>query len=207
MKILINKTIKVMKKIYSTMMMLAMMVAALSFIACGGDDDEIDNGGEKGQKTIKINGESFYCGSSSNVEQTKGNGMYLNIYAVTDMNFQMKGHKLIIVLSPSRVSQLNEGEEFYYDEMSVRTLVHLNEIQINTYDWKAISGSLTFKSIGNYELKVQFNNLVVKHRNTNVERTIEGTAILNSGVYGYDGKLLPFSEAIGSLPDWLEDDY
>ena len=33
-----------MKKIYSTVMMLAMMVAALSFTACGGDDD-VDNGG------------------------------------------------------------------------------------------------------------------------------------------------------------------
>ena len=34
-----------MKKVYSTVMMLAMMVAALSLTACGGDDDEIDNGG------------------------------------------------------------------------------------------------------------------------------------------------------------------
>ena len=33
-----------MKKFYSTVMMLAMMVAALSFTACGGDDD-VDNGG------------------------------------------------------------------------------------------------------------------------------------------------------------------
>ena len=35
-----------MKKIYSTVMMLATMVAALSLTACGGDDDEIDNGGD-----------------------------------------------------------------------------------------------------------------------------------------------------------------
>ena len=34
-----------MKKLYSTIMMLALMVAALGFTACGGDDDEIDNGG------------------------------------------------------------------------------------------------------------------------------------------------------------------
>ena len=32
-----------MKKVYSTVMMLAMMVAALSFTACG-DDDDVDNG-------------------------------------------------------------------------------------------------------------------------------------------------------------------
>ena len=33
-----------MRKIYSTVLMLAMMVAVLSFTACGGDDDEVDNG-------------------------------------------------------------------------------------------------------------------------------------------------------------------
>ena len=37
-----------MKKLYSTIMMLAMMVAALSFTACGGDDDDdINKGGNK----------------------------------------------------------------------------------------------------------------------------------------------------------------
>lgn len=36
-----------MKKIYLTVMTLAMMVAALGVTACGGDDDDIDNGGEK----------------------------------------------------------------------------------------------------------------------------------------------------------------
>lgn len=34
-----------MKKFNSTIVMLSMMVAALSFTACGGDDDEVDNGG------------------------------------------------------------------------------------------------------------------------------------------------------------------
>ena len=34
-----------MKKVYSTITMLSMMVAALSFTACGGDDDDVDNGG------------------------------------------------------------------------------------------------------------------------------------------------------------------
>ena len=41
-----------MKKLYSTIMMLAMMVAALSLTACGGDDDEGggDNSGGNGNK-------------------------------------------------------------------------------------------------------------------------------------------------------------
>ena len=37
-----------MKKVYSTIMMLAMMVAALSLASCGGDDDENDNGNGNG---------------------------------------------------------------------------------------------------------------------------------------------------------------
>ncbi len=37
-----------MKKLYSTIMLLAMMVAALSLTACGGDDEDGDNGGGGG---------------------------------------------------------------------------------------------------------------------------------------------------------------
>ena len=48
-----------MKKYYSVLVMLAMMVAALSFTACGGSDDEEDGGGipsPSSSMTIKING-------------------------------------------------------------------------------------------------------------------------------------------------------
>ena len=40
-----------MKKIYLSMMTLAMMVAALSFTACGGDDDE----------TIRVSNKIMMC--------------------------------------------------------------------------------------------------------------------------------------------------
>ena len=33
-----------MKKLYSTIMMLAMLIAALGVTACGGDDEEVDGG-------------------------------------------------------------------------------------------------------------------------------------------------------------------
>ena len=47
-----------MKKYYSVLVMLAMMVAALSFTACGGDDEEEDGGSTpspSSSMTIKIN--------------------------------------------------------------------------------------------------------------------------------------------------------
>lgn len=193
-----------MKKIYSTLTMLAMMVAALSFTACGDDDDEIDNGGGKGKKTLKIDGESFYCGSSSCVEQTKGNGMYINVYAVTNMEFPISGHKLVMHISPSRVSQLTVGEEYDGDMISVRDFVRLTEIHFNSYEWEVISGSFVIKSITDMEMTIQFKEMVVKYKYRDTQHTIEGTAVLNSGV-SKDGKLLPFSEAITSLPEWLED--
>lgn len=47
-----------MKKIYSTLTMLAMMVAALCFTACGGDDDgdDIDIGGKSYTLTVTTSG-------------------------------------------------------------------------------------------------------------------------------------------------------
>ena len=51
----------VMKKLYSSIIMLAMMVAALSFTACGGSDDEgrgDGDGGSSGEFTITIDGDS-----------------------------------------------------------------------------------------------------------------------------------------------------
>ena len=48
-----------MKKYYSVLVMLAMMVAALSFTACGGDDEEEDGGSipsPSSSMVIRING-------------------------------------------------------------------------------------------------------------------------------------------------------
>jgi hypothetical protein len=54
-----------MRKTYSTVMMLAMMVAALSFTACGGDDDDNDdigNGGGDSSSSyieVKFDGDTY----------------------------------------------------------------------------------------------------------------------------------------------------
>ena len=77
-----------MRKVYSIMMMLAMMVAAVSFTACSGDEED---DGPNGKMTLKIDGESYYCGELSSVEQTQRNGMYIEVEAVTDLQFQIKG--------------------------------------------------------------------------------------------------------------------
>jgi len=194
-------------KLGSRFYMLAMICAAFCLTACGGssdDDDDFDFGGRKGEKTLKVDGESFYCGDGSSVEQTKRSGMYLEVEAVTDLNFQMSGHRLVMHISPSRVSQLKVGQEFDGDMISVRDFVRITEIHVNSYEWEVISGSFIIKSITDTEMAIQFNEMVVKYNYRDVKHTIEGTAVLNSGMWK-DGKLLPFSEAINTLPDWLED--
>ena len=110
-----------MKKIFSTIMMLTMMVA-LSSSTCSGssDDDEINVGNpSKGQMTMKVDGESFYAVNCT-AEQTKRNGMYLCVNAVTDPNFPLKGHELTVHISPSKVSELKEGEVFGINRLSVQ---------------------------------------------------------------------------------------
>ena len=184
-----------MKKIYSTVMMLAMMVAALSFTACGGDDDdEIDNGGGKGGKTLIVDGEAFYAVGCS-AEQTRGNGMYLNIRAATNPEIPVSGHEFIVHIRPSRVSELSEGDVYDEDNMSVQTLRRFTDIVINTYRWRIIEGTITIRKITSMEMTISVDNIILKHKDTGVEHSISGTAVLNSGVYQNGVGLLSFEEA------------
>jgi len=75
-----------MKKLYSTIMMLAMMVAALSLTACGGDDDEENGGGDSSTFLIGTWSVTYAQGwgfESDDDEpeylQFKSNGTYINV--------------------------------------------------------------------------------------------------------------------------------
>ena len=180
-----------MKKLYSTIMMLAMMVAALSFTACGGDDDDGDNNGNSGHggMTLIVDGDSFYA-RQCNVEQTRGRGMYLNITAYNSST----SHVLVVHISPSKVADLKEGQVFDYDEIGIQTFRHQTDLVYNTYEWKAIKGDITIVKITDMELTIRINDMELEHRN-GVKHTVSGTVELDSGAY-YNGKLLSFKEAI-----------
>ncbi len=186
----------IMKKLYSTIMMLAMMVAALSLTACGDDDEDDDFGGggnsPSGNKTLIIDGNSYYCGSLCTLEQTNGSGMYFTIEAVEDKVYQTKGKELKVHISPSKVSQLSVGQVFGYNNMSIRNYRGLTQMELNTYSWDAVSGDITIKSIGETQITIQINSLVVKHKNTEVEHSISGTATLKNTLRDTHGNSLPF---------------
>ena len=185
-----------MKKLYSTIMMLAMMIAALSLTACGGGDEDDDFGGgsnsPSGNKTLIIDGNSYYCGSLCTLEQTNGSGMYFTIEAVEDKVYQTKGKELKVHISPSKVSQLSVGQVFSYDDMSIRNYRGLTQMELNAYSWDAVSGDITIKSIGKTQITIQINSLVVKHENTEVEHSISGTATLYNSLFDSNGNVLPF---------------
>ena len=66
-----------MKKLYSTIMMLAMMVAAFSLTACGGDDDdETGGGGSASSFSITYDGENNYVEDVEWLNPHYGNGGY-----------------------------------------------------------------------------------------------------------------------------------
>lgn len=186
-----------MKKLYSTVMMLAVMVAALGLSACSSNssDDDFGSGSSKGEKTLIVDGESFYDFNST-AEQTKRNGMYLNINASTDPNYILQGHMLTVRISLSKVSELKEGDVFGVSELTVREFQRPTEISVNSYDWNELKGDITIIRITSMEMTIQINDLQIEHKISKVQHTISGKAILCSGVYDSRGNLLSFEDAI-----------
>ena len=186
-----------MKKLYSGIMMLAMMVAALSFTACGSDDG--GNGGGNnpptGGKTLIYDGTAYYAVGCT-AEQTKGRGMYFNIVAAPNEVLAINGHQLVVHISKNKVAELKVGDVFNSENTSVQTLRGTQEIAIETYAWKITEGSITITKITDMEMTLQFTNVKVHHKTKDVEHSFNGTAVLNSGVYSSNGQLLSFADAI-----------
>ena len=185
-----------MKKIYSTVMMLAMMVAALGMTACGDDDN--DEG--SAHKTLIIDGESYYCGHSApgrylcTVSQSKS-GMHLTVAAIEDIHpIVPKGKELSFRISPTKVSELSVGQVFDYAEIGRIHFGGLGAMPSTEILWYGIDGEMVIKDIKETELTIQFKNFTIKHKKTDTEHTIEGTATLCNSMCYSDGEPMPFSE-------------
>ena len=102
-----------MKKLYSTIMLLAMMVAALSLTACGDDDDEIGGGNGNSSSLVGTWDIVQFVNhfESGITEYSSGNGMYwvftvnkLTIYDSEDLmksvDYTYSGNKLNLVGIP-----------------------------------------------------------------------------------------------------------
>ena len=133
-----------MKKIYSTFMMLAMMVAALSFTACGSDDDENENGSSALIGTWEIVQSVHYYGNESEVEND--NGAYweftANKLTVHDSTDSMNGKPSDYTYSNGKLNII--GMSFYMvTELTSEKMVLRSEpIDLGIYTYHNI---ITFK--------------------------------------------------------------
>ena len=91
-----------MKKLYSTIMMLAMMVAALSLTACGGDDED-DGGGNNAKSKEDLELETKLAGTSWR--------LYKGVYSGN--NIGIDGEKGILTFTSKKDPQY-EGEYICY---------------------------------------------------------------------------------------------
>ena len=168
-----------MKSIKFVVFFSTLVTLALCFSGCSKSDDNEGGGKATGKKTLKIDGEAYYCGSESNVEQTSGSGMYFKIYATEDEEFEFNGKILIVNIPPSRVSELKVGDVFQSNDILVRNFNNISTIEVNSYSWNAVDGSIRISGIRDKELTIQIQKLVVDYHNSSTKHTIEGSANLH----------------------------
>jgi hypothetical protein len=127
-----------MKKLYSTIMLLAMMVAALSLTSCGGDDDNGDGGGSNSSLvgTWEIVQGVYYV-EGEEPEYEDGNGAYWvftnNKITVHDPTDVLNGHSVDYTYSGGK---LNVGGYSIYTvtELTSSKLVIRSEAIYGSYN-------------------------------------------------------------------------
>lgn len=191
-----------MKRLSSILMLAMVIVAALSFTSCGGsDDDEIGGSSQGGgsdlssQQTLTIDGQKFYYNAMEcTVDQTKSMGMYLSVVASEQKEIPSK--ILAMHISPNKVADLKVGDSFGVNKLSIQQYRGVMHITFGTYMWEVVEGRVDISKITSMEMTIQIHDLKIRHKETNVEHTISGIAVLNSGVYDSKNNLLSFEDAI-----------
>jgi len=134
-----------MKKYYSVLVMLAMMVAALSFTACGGSDDEEDGGGNASSSGLigsweLVSTTDYYNGQ---VENTEAGDEYwvitadkITIHSTGPKSASMDGLSLIYTYDEkAKTLHIVAGYPLYkITTLSSSSLVMQSEEQYGSYE-------------------------------------------------------------------------
>lgn len=132
-----------MKKFYSTIVMLAMMVAALGFTACGGDDDDEVGGGDTSKLvgTWEIIQEVFHDGSGE-TEYYDGYGAY---WVFTDHTITV--HDQYDLLNGRTIDYTLKDDKIHAAGLDVHTIVELtsSKMVLRTIETYGSYSVLTFK--------------------------------------------------------------
>lgn len=146
-----------MKKLYSTIMLLAMMVAALSLTACGDDEEEIENGlyGSDDFIEVTIDGKTYHkkmFGIYSQVEIGK-NDMVLT--GTTEDVFDEDGFGFFMALTHSEkknkllsspLGDYSVGDYLWFDD-EPENLCFYPQYEKNRHDYELSGGSHQVTSI------------------------------------------------------------
>ena len=189
-----------MDRIIKLFTLFALMIAALSFAACGDDDEDGDN---RDGATLKIDGESYYVDASIHKSYWGGLDLYID---ARERPVNLVPDKILeIYLSGcSKVSELKEGQSFGYEDVSVDNIENGFVVALYEKSYETLSGSITILSVDKYKVKMKFNDLKFKldfssnifgddYEPTNPKiHSVDGTATFTSGVFDDDGNELPF---------------
>ena len=154
-----------MKKLYSTIMMLAMLVAALGVTACGGDDEEVDGGDSFGTIfSITIDGnkheyDQAYLDHWDLLGSWEGTALLIGT-DVGDFRFKFP--------SGTTFSSFTTGYNSFEDDAVKIT------IGVTSRPCTYVSGSATVISNDGKNMKVRFNNYKFTW-NTSREIIFDGT--------------------------------
>ena len=154
-----------MKKLYSTIMMLAMLVTALGVTACGGDDEDVDGGSSGTIFSITIDGnkheyDQAYLDHWDLLGSWEGTALLIGTN-IGDFRFKFP--------SGTTFSSFSTGYSSFEDDAEKITIGVASSRPCNY-----VSGSATVISNDGKNMKVRFNNYKFTW-NTSREIIFDGT--------------------------------
>ena len=190
-----------MKKVYSTVLVLAMMFAALSLSSCSKSDDDGDSSGSGGEKSLIVDEVAYYADASLTENTSRGLHLSINCLEnpnsvpVKELDFYIKGIK--------KVTDLMEGDTFYDDDLTKINIENFGTIALYEKQYEITGGSISIQSIDRYNVKVRFNDLKFSLKSsTNIfgedydpqnptTHKVSGTASFHNSFFE-DGQWSPF---------------
>ena len=173
-----------MKKLYSTIMMLAMMVAALSLTACSSSSDDDGDGGGGSSSSLVLttsDGTKYYLLEDNGDNDWMGH--------LTDRSpqtiwcfMEKKNPRNIVYLhvyledGGMTMSDFTKGYDLGHPTINFGQSITV------TNEFYYVSGSIKVKSSGSSKFVLEFNNYVAEKANGNTI-TINGTLDVQDGDY------------------------
>lgn len=186
-----------MKTIRFIGMALLAVLVSISSSACSNSDDE---GGDdtNGDATLTVNDQKCNPNKDSYINQNRG-ALHLSASYISDKNVWNTWEVDIRIIRRSfKVSELEVGETFDYDEVEIEEFRRVTSINMSESQYTMLSGSIVVESVNNKEVKLRFKDLSFQLRNRSSfdgdyypenpkKNVISGTALFHNYIYIKEG--------------------